>query len=104
MAHESYQSYRYILLHQGVEAWNSWREQNPFIKPNLAGVLFPRANLSGANLSGVSLGGANLSGANDAFRAGRGATQPSRRLPKTSRRVNEGFCDGLIVHRKTLRG
>jgi hypothetical protein len=51
-------------LKQGVEAWNRWREDNPELRPDLAG-----ANLTGALLTGVDLDGAhlrrtNLSGAN----------------------------------------
>ncbi|MFG6105407.1 toll/interleukin-1 receptor domain-containing protein [Leptothoe sp. EHU-05/26/07-4] len=46
------------ILKQGVEAWNSWREENPGIIPNLRS-----AALGGANLSGVDLREANLSGA-----------------------------------------
>jgi hypothetical protein len=48
------------ILQQGVEAWNSWREQNPSIVPDLSKSALSGANLSGANLSGVNLSGANL--------------------------------------------
>ena len=79
------------ILQQGVEAWNSWRETNPFIKPDLSGVdltaayyvfltdfrrrdaygmagssrlNLSRTNLSGTNLSWNDLSGADLSEAN----------------------------------------
>ncbi|MBO0795926.1 MAG: pentapeptide repeat-containing protein [Ktedonobacteraceae bacterium] len=66
-------------LKQGVEKWNSWREQNRnekidfsgaiLIEANLSGAILIEANLSGAilieaNLSSAYLDGANLDGAN----------------------------------------
>ena len=45
-------------LQQGVDAWNAWRAEKPFIRPDLLG-----ANLTGANLGGANLNGADLSGA-----------------------------------------
>ena len=47
------------ILHQGVEAWNTWREKNPFEEIDLSG-----ADLSWALLSGVNFHGANLRNAN----------------------------------------
>jgi hypothetical protein len=47
------------ILHQGVEAWNKWREKNPFKDVDLSG-----ANLYYAPLSGVNLHSANLRRAN----------------------------------------
>jgi uncharacterized protein YjbI with pentapeptide repeats len=72
-----------ITLQRGVKAWNSWRERNPSIEPdlsvvdfdqaydvsttdmklNLSGLNLSRADLSGAYFSGMDLSGANLSGA-----------------------------------------
>src|SRR3954451_13425628 len=54
---------------QSVKAWNSWRERNPSIEPdlsraNLSEADLLRANLSRADLSRADLSGANLSGAN----------------------------------------
>src|SRR6266496_1511066 len=46
------------MLKLGVEVWNKWREEHPFIQPDLS-----RANLSGANLSEANLFRANLDGA-----------------------------------------
>jgi len=60
------------LLKKGVDAWNTWRDQNPHIRPDLSdatfGVNLSRANLSGTNLSKAvlvhaNLGEADLSGA-----------------------------------------
>jgi uncharacterized protein YjbI with pentapeptide repeats len=45
------------ILQQGVRAWNSWRERNLSIKPDLS-----EANLNGAYLGGANLSGANLTG------------------------------------------
>ena len=67
------------ILTQGVEVWNDWREENPYIWPdfrgadlseaklsraNLDGAHLIRANLREADLSGANLGGAKLSRAN----------------------------------------
>ena len=38
------------ILRQSVRAWNSWREQNPSVEPDL-----PGANLYGADLSEANL-------------------------------------------------
>jgi uncharacterized protein YjbI with pentapeptide repeats len=51
-------------LHQGVESWNKWRQENPDIKPDLRRVNLQRANLSRANLIEANLIEANLYGAN----------------------------------------
>ncbi len=61
-------------LNKGVDAWNSWREQNPEVVPDLAaanlvgraliGINLARADLSGANLRLAGLSRANLSQAN----------------------------------------
>ena len=58
-----------ILLRQGVETWNAWREKYPDIKPDLRVADLNRlylkgANLSEANLSVVNFSGAYLRGAN----------------------------------------
>jgi hypothetical protein len=47
------------ILKQGVEAWNTWRDENEDIPPDLR-----RADLTGANLSEANLHGAILDGAN----------------------------------------
>ena len=53
------------FLHQGVEAWNFWREKSPFIRtPDLSSADLVGKNLAGANLSESKLFEANLSGAN----------------------------------------
>ncbi len=56
------------ILTKGVAEWNSWREANPGIRPDLVEADFVEADLSGAdlgeaNLSGADLREANLSGA-----------------------------------------
>jgi uncharacterized protein YjbI with pentapeptide repeats len=38
------------ILEQGVETWNKWREENPYVRPDLS-----KANLEGAMLSGAVL-------------------------------------------------
>jgi len=67
------------LLMRDVDAWNSWRADNPKVKPDLTyavmrGANLPLANLAGAqlreadlvlaNLRGADLRNADLSGAN----------------------------------------
>jgi hypothetical protein len=57
------------LLQQGVNAWNKWRREHPYLlldlsSINLSSTNLRGANLSGTNLSGADLGGANLSGTN----------------------------------------
>ncbi|MBV8830333.1 MAG: pentapeptide repeat-containing protein [Acidobacteriaceae bacterium] len=56
------------LLMGDVDAWNTWREENPKIKPDLAyavmrGANLPMANLSWAQLREADLVLANLRGA-----------------------------------------
>src|SRR5215210_7653431 len=59
-----------ILLTQGVEAWNLWREQDGLeVTPLFSGATLSQADLSGANLfkadlTRASLNEADLSGAN----------------------------------------
>jgi len=40
----------FLMLLQGVEAWNRWREEHPETKPDLSGANLERANLRRANL------------------------------------------------------
>jgi uncharacterized protein YjbI with pentapeptide repeats len=50
-------------LKQGVETWNSWRQEHQGIRPDFTGANFMGANLMGANLMGADLMGADLSSA-----------------------------------------
>ena len=71
------------ILKEGVEAWNKWREFNPFVTPNLINAnlnenMLSRAqlysaDLRGADLSAATLRGANLEGANLGYADLRGA-------------------------------
>lgn len=49
-----------LLIGQGVEVWNQWRQENPDLEPDLSGAILNRANLSGALLSGTNLTEASL--------------------------------------------
>ena len=56
------------ILEEGVDVWNSWRDQHPSIQPdlrqaNLVGALLAGANLSRTNLVGARLDRARLSDA-----------------------------------------
>jgi uncharacterized protein YjbI with pentapeptide repeats len=48
------------LLKQGTDAWNAWRHENRYIRPDLSGAILDRANLRGGHLGGADLGGAHL--------------------------------------------
>jgi uncharacterized protein YjbI with pentapeptide repeats len=50
-------------LLQGVDAWNDWREGEPFITPDLSGANLIGANLREANLIKANFQQANLRGA-----------------------------------------
>jgi uncharacterized protein YjbI with pentapeptide repeats len=52
------------IIRQGVDVWNDWRRENPYLIPYLPGAILNGANLSGANLRCANLSGANLSRAN----------------------------------------
>jgi hypothetical protein len=49
------------ILKQGVEAWNSWREQNPTVVIDLEGADLSNTELERGNFAGANLEGANLS-------------------------------------------
>ncbi|MEM7244998.1 MAG: pentapeptide repeat-containing protein [Acidobacteriota bacterium] len=56
-------------LREGVDTWNQWRQENPNVKPELAGARLvwmdlSKCNLSATDLSAATLGGATLSEAN----------------------------------------
>jgi hypothetical protein len=50
------------LLRQGVDAWNSWREKEPLVEPDLREANLKDAKLNGVNFSGAKLQRANLIG------------------------------------------
>ena len=52
------------LLKQGVDAWNTWRKDNPWIRPELSSVNFSLANLNHVNLRWANFSKANLRWAN----------------------------------------
>jgi uncharacterized protein YjbI with pentapeptide repeats len=49
------------ILKQGAEAWNSWREKHPEVRPDLGQEKLINADLSRANLDGADLRRADLS-------------------------------------------
>jgi uncharacterized protein YjbI with pentapeptide repeats len=49
------------ILKQGVEVWNSWREQNPNTDISLESADLRNTSLEGVNLADANLKGANLS-------------------------------------------
>jgi uncharacterized protein YjbI with pentapeptide repeats len=53
-----------LLLKQGVDAWNKWRDENRDIRPDLSKADLRWMDLSYADLSEADLGRANLVGAN----------------------------------------
>ncbi len=62
------------ILHSGVDAWNEWRRNQPYLAVDLSGLSLRHLDLRGAflanailsstNLTGVNLSDADLSGAN----------------------------------------
>ena len=42
-----------LLVGQGVEVWNQWRQEKPDLEPDLSGSILNRADLRGALLSRV---------------------------------------------------
>jgi hypothetical protein len=52
------------ILRQGVEVWNKWREENPYIAIDLRESDLGDTDLRGANLREANLGGASFSEAN----------------------------------------
>jgi uncharacterized protein YjbI with pentapeptide repeats len=56
MANEEHRA----LLREGVRNWNTWREENGNIRPDLSRVDFNGASLMRADLRGTDLGGADL--------------------------------------------
>lgn len=48
------------ILKQGVDVWNKWREENPYVEIHLEGANFAEADLNGANFSGADLRLINL--------------------------------------------
>jgi hypothetical protein len=49
-------------LMEGVDSWNTWRDEHPELTPDLSGANLFRADLGWANLRRANLSGANLSG------------------------------------------
>lgn len=47
-------------LNKGVDHWNQWRQQDPYLLPDLSDANLSDADLSGANLSNAILNGARL--------------------------------------------
>jgi uncharacterized protein YjbI with pentapeptide repeats len=48
------------ILKKGVNVWNKWRQEKPFIRPNLRGVDLTKADLRGANLRSTDLSESRL--------------------------------------------
>lgn len=53
-----------VVLQQGVEVWNQWRQEQPYSPINLCGANLSNLNLSNAELSTANLSDGNLSSAN----------------------------------------
>src|ERR1044072_1504949 len=51
------------ILHQGVEAWNKWRDKNPDVNPDLSDADLNSAEFVNADLKDADLSRANLSNA-----------------------------------------
>src|SRR5260221_4504393 len=53
-----------MLLRDGVAIWNTWRKEEPNIRPDLTGTDLSKADLTGTDLSKADLSEANLFRAN----------------------------------------
>ncbi len=47
-----------LILKEGVDNWNSWREKNSTLKPDLSSINYRKADLNGANFRETNLEGA----------------------------------------------
>lgn len=56
------QEHVHMLLHKGVQRWNSWRLMEPTVRPDLSSADLHGADVRGADLSETNLFGANLQG------------------------------------------
>ncbi|HEX3104063.1 MAG TPA: toll/interleukin-1 receptor domain-containing protein [Terriglobales bacterium] len=54
---------QFEILKQGVLVWNTWRQENPRIIPNLTAIEMTHSDLGGINLDSVDLSDAKLNGA-----------------------------------------
>ena len=52
-----------VILRQGTDIWNEWRQQNPNIEINLSYTNLTRTNLTGTNLTKTDLKKACIIGA-----------------------------------------
>ncbi len=52
------------MLQQGHNVWNTWRRQNPGVRPDLRGAMLYSADLTMAFLSGADISDADLRAAN----------------------------------------
>jgi Pentapeptide repeats (8 copies) len=80
------------LLHEGVQVWNQWRDENPGIHIDLGIDSLIKANLTDANLSGADLTGAIFTDAN--------LTNANLRFATLG---SAGFTNALQLHFKTER-
>jgi hypothetical protein len=67
------------MLKKGVDAWNAWRNQNPDIRPDLAGASLSEANLSGVDSTKHDLRGAVGANLSDAILSGADLTKADLR-------------------------
>ncbi len=84
-----------LLIGQGVEVWNQWRQENPDLEPDLSGSILNRADLRGALLSRVNLTEASLIWADL-----RGAVLNEARLEEAI--LTEANLTGAILSQATL--
>lgn len=56
-----------VILKQGVEVWNKWRNENPNVKPNFRNANLQETNLSSMNLKKAVFNGCNLKKSNLTF-------------------------------------
>lgn len=50
------------VLNRGVDYWNKWREDNPYVEPDLSGAILQQRFYLNWNLAGVNFSNTNLDG------------------------------------------
>jgi len=84
------------MLKKSVDTWNTWRRENPSIRPDLSNSTLTNAHLLGADLSGADLDGAILVGAN-LYKANLSGANLRRANLMTATLVNTDLTDADLT-------
>jgi uncharacterized protein YjbI with pentapeptide repeats len=93
------------MLKKGVDAWNAWRNQNPDIRPDLAGASLSEANLSGVDSTKHDLRGAVGANLSDAIISGADLTKADLRgADLTKADLRGADLSGARLHKSNFFG